>query len=193
MAVSHLNLLEGLGIVCHADERRGRCICARLRRLRWQKKSYNFCDYSAYFHPRRIFGTSALSCSRRLYRTFATRRDISPILLSVVAMAALIDGLWRFPSRGTAIASTETLDDLESGQLQDTEKTPLLPASVSIEQDARDSEPTSARATSRRSLPNIRLNDLLYSILLAPVYSVLIFLPMLPFWIFAGFLVYLLG
>lgn len=93
--------------------------------------------------------------------------------------------LWRILSnQSTRSSNDDPADAAERGELQTYhqnaagEKTPLL--------QARDT----ARPT--RTLLN-RLSQVLSATLLAPVYSVLIFLPMLPFWIFAGFLVYLLG
>lgn len=87
--------------------------------------------------------------------------------------------LWQTLS----LHSTDNDDQIsaaEQGQLPPhqptSEKTPLL-------------NPTKP---SPRRLYHL-LSQILSATLLAPVYSVLVFLPMLPFWTFAGFLVYLLG
>jgi hypothetical protein len=76
-------------------------------------------------------------------------------------------------------------DALERGEAthEEDEKTPLLAsATASDNSDSRT-----------RWRPHLSIFKVLYATLLAPVYSILVFLPMLPFWIFAGFLVYLLG
>jgi hypothetical protein len=73
-------------------------------------------------------------------------------------------------------------DQAERGESPATpaEKTPLLRSTDEMDQK-------------RRWSSHLSFLEIIWAATLAPVYSVLMFLPMLPFWIFAGFLVYLLG
>ena len=95
---------------------------------------------------------------------------------------------WQSIREQSNSGDDESLDSAERGEVnRPDEKTPLLLAQT-----------TSSTETPRTScwsirFPQINFFKMLWAAVLAPVYSVLIFLPMLPFWTFAGFLVYLLG
>ena len=88
--------------------------------------------------------------------------------------------IWRYSVGHIESSENNTIEDAERGEaIKSVEKTPLL------------SRNTDETTSSQHWVPSIF--QLGHAALMSPVYSVLIFLPMLPFWIFAGFLVYLLG
>ncbi|KAK3706483.1 hypothetical protein LTR37_012693 [Vermiconidia calcicola] len=94
--------------------------------------------------------------------------------------------IWRLSFTADTPKQPDGVEDAERGPVQSTEKSPLLPR-------IRTRLKEGAFTTLQQKMANVSVGSLLYSLVLWMVCSVLIFLPMLPFWIFAGFLVYMLG
>ncbi|KAK3690821.1 hypothetical protein LTR37_018949 [Vermiconidia calcicola] len=94
--------------------------------------------------------------------------------------------IWRLSFMADTPQEADGAEDVERGRVRSTEKSPLLSRITSGPKDG-------TVTTLQQKMASVSVGNLLYSLVLWIVCSILIFLPMLPFWIFAGFLVYMLG